>query len=300
MRYQKPAISLSEQIDQLRSRGLTIEDTSFAEHFLSYVSYYRLAGYWWPLQADKEHHHFKDGSRFETVIDLYNFDRELRAISFDMIERIEIGIRTLLIYHLSLAYGPFWFEDDQFFKVKELHERHLRSIRKEVKRSKEVFITEHQRKYDSDTRCPPAWKSLEIVSLGLLSKLYENLRNGLLEKKQIARQLGVGGHVYLSSWLRSISIVRNICAHHSRLWNRNLSTPPRLLKQASLPWVDSVQIDKHSVYYVFCCMYYLLQTISPGNHIRSRIEELLAKYPTVDPIAMGFKTGWREQPLWKN
>lgn len=168
-------MDIADQIQLLESRGMTIDDKSLAEHFLVYVSYFRLAGYWWPLQSDKINHIFKPGSQFQTVIDLYNFDRELRLVVFNMIERIEIGLRTQLIYNLSTIHGPWWFEGRHLFKNQNHWQRHLSDIKKEISRSKEVFMVEHRRKYKDDDRCPPAWKSLEVISLGLLSKLFENL-----------------------------------------------------------------------------------------------------------------------------
>lgn len=298
MQYQKPAIDIATQIQKLESRGLTIANRAAAEHFLSQISYYRLAGYWWPMQSDKVRHQFKEGATFEAVIDLYNFDREFRLIAFNMIERIEIGIRTQIIYNLSLAYGPHFFEDQRYFNKEKWWKEHLSSIEKEVKRSKEVFIEEHKRKYHTDNRMPPAWKSLEVVSLGLLSKLYGNLKNSLPEKKKIARNLQVGNHTFLTSWLQSITVVRNICAHHSRLWNRNLPTPPKLLKKAPLPWIEASNLDPHKLYAVMAAMQYLLQTISPGNHFQQRLEELFQNYPSVDLKPMDFPANWQEEPLW--
>ena len=216
-----------------------------------------------------------------------------------MIERIEIGIRTQMIYHLSNAYGPWWFEQKAYFKNEPFRQRHLQDIKKEISRSKEVFIVEHNKKYSKDRRCPPAWKSLEVVSLGLLSKLFENLRNNLPEKKLITRNLSAGNHTFLSSWLRSISIVRNICAHHSRLWNRNLPTPPKLLSNANNPWLKDIStIDPHSFYAVLVCMYYLVQTISPHNQFKSRLLSLFEKYPNIDEAAMGFTPDWKSELLW--
>ncbi|GJM35120.1 MAG: CAAX amino protease [Saprospiraceae bacterium] len=300
MQYRKPAIDIAAQIQLLEGRGLTIADQALALHYLSYISYYRLAGYWWPLQADKNDHTFKPGSNFQTVINLYNFDRELRLMVFNMIERIEIGIRTQMVYHLSEAYGPWWFEEERHFKKKHLWQQHLVSIKKEVGRSREVFILEHTKKYNGDRRCPPAWKSLEVISLGLLSKLFENLRNNLPEKKQIVENLHLGNHTFLSSWLRSISVVRNICAHHSRLWNKNLPMPPKLLTRADLPWIrDPSTIEIHSFYAVLVCMYYLVQTISPRNHFKKRLKALLEKYPNIDIKAMGFSVDWKEEPMWQ-
>jgi abortive infection bacteriophage resistance protein len=101
MIYSKKVCTIEEHIVQLIERGLTIKNIETAKHCLANVSYYRLAGYWWPMQSDKINHFFKPESTFDDVISLYNFDCELRILLFDVIEKIEISLRTKLIYHLS-------------------------------------------------------------------------------------------------------------------------------------------------------------------------------------------------------
>ncbi|TDS12344.1 Abi-like protein [Sphingobacterium paludis] len=114
--YDKSAFTIQQQIKRLGDRGLIIADSDNAEHCLSHISYYRLAGYWWPMQANKSNHIFKQDSRFCDVIALYNFDRELRLLFFDVIEKIEISLRTKLIYHLSHEVDPWWFQNFDIFR----------------------------------------------------------------------------------------------------------------------------------------------------------------------------------------
>ncbi len=111
----KPSKTIQEQITLLQSRGMQFSDIANAPHFLSNISYYRLKGYWWEFQDDKTLHHFAPNSIFEDVIDLYNFDRHFRLIVFNAIERIEIALRTKLIYHLSLGYGADWYMNPSIF-----------------------------------------------------------------------------------------------------------------------------------------------------------------------------------------
>ncbi len=302
MLYQKPALTVQQQIAQLQARGLVIDNLDEAAHFLSEVSYYRLSGYWWSLQSDKVNHIFKPGARFSQALNLYLFDRELRLLVFDVIERLEIGFRTRIIYELSLAHGAWWFEDVSLF-INPLHfEENLKKIRQEVSRSKEVFVRDHLSRYNLDDRFPPAWKTLEVVSFGQLSKIYKNLNHRLAPvKDQIAGNLYVANHTYLQSWLQSISDIRNTCAHHSRLWNRHLPAVPKLLPKPHLPWIVNVptRSEHNTLYVALCCMKYLLNTISPGSQFGQRLEDLLAKYPTVDHRAMGFTDKWRQEPLWR-
>jgi abortive infection bacteriophage resistance protein len=116
MIYTKRVFTIAEQINQLKERGLAIDNLDFATQFLSNNNYYRLAGYWWSMQLDKENHLFKPNSKFEDVISLYNFDSELRILLFAVIEKIEISLRTKLIYHLSHEFDAWWFQNTTIFQ----------------------------------------------------------------------------------------------------------------------------------------------------------------------------------------
>lgn len=301
MNYNKPTITIEQQVAQLKSRGLIISNEADAAYFLQNVSYYRLAGYWWPMQADKTQHTFKPNSTFENVVAIYNFDRELRLLMFDVIERIEIGFRTKLIYHLSNEISPWWFENSGHFKNAVEHTETLLAIDRELKQTREVFIKEHYKKYHTDTRRPPAWKTLEIASLGNLSKLYGNLLPAIKSKDNIAKEFGTVNHSFLPSWLQSITQIRNVCAHHGRLWNKNLPGRPKLLPKPPNPWIADVPpATEHYMLYVhLCCMKYLMNVVNPGNHFTHRLTGLLAKYPNIDPHALGLKPNWNNEPLWK-
>ncbi len=210
--YNKQAYTIQQQIEQLKQRGLIISEEDDAPHYLSHISYYRLEGYWWPLQADKEKHIFKPGSQFRDVIALYNFDSELRILLFDIIEKIEISLRTKLIYHLSHEINPWWFQDTSIFINTSELIKTLSSIDEEIERAKDIFIKEHKKRHKDDLRLPPSWKSLELTSFGSLSKLYGNLKHTVKSKDIIAIEYGTVNHTFLPSWLQSIAQIRNYCA----------------------------------------------------------------------------------------
>lgn len=302
MHYHKPTIPVKDQIQLLKSRGLLMGDESLAEHYLNNISYYRLAGYWWPMQADKVNHLFKTNSRFENVVALYSFDSELRLLLFNAIERIEIGLRTRMINHLAHEVDPWWFENPLIFKNKLAFAVNLKAIDRDLKNSKEVFIRQHYQKYHADSRRPPAWKTLEVVSFGLLSKLYGNLGSHFESKDTIAKEINTVNHTFLRTWLQSLSQIRNICAHHGRLWNKNLPGRPKLLPRPPAPWLTLVPpVSQHHALYVHvCCMKYLLDAISPGHRFTLKLKTLFCKYPSVDLDALGFSKIWDKEPLWKS
>ena len=277
-------------------------DESLAEHYLNNISYYRLAGYWWPMQADKVNHLFKTNSRFEDVVALYSFDSELRLLLFNAIKRIEIGLRTRMINHLAHEVDPWWFENPLIFKNKLAFAVNLKAIDRDLKNSKEVFIRQHYQKYHADSRRPPAWKTLEVVSFGLLSKLYGNLGSHFESKDTIAKEINTVNHTFLRTWLQSLSQIRNICAHHGRLWNKNLPGRPKLLPRPPAPWLTLVPpVSQHHALYVHvCCMKYLLDAISPGHRFTLKLKTLFCKYPSVDLDALGFSKIWDKEPLWKS
>jgi len=300
MIYDKPPISIDQQIEKLKERGLLFENVNIAKKYLSHISYYRLAGYWWAMQEDKESHKFKPNSTFENVIRIYNFDAELRLLLFDAIEKIEISLRTKLIYHLSHDYDAWWFQNPSLFRDSPALIKSLEKIREKVDRSKDVFIKEHKKKYKNDLRFPPSWKTLELSSLGGLSKLYGNLKNNIKAKDKIAVEFGAVNHTFLPSWLQSIAQIRNLCAHHSRLWNKNLPGTVKLLPNPPNKWIIDVpkQHDFQRLYVHMCLMRYLLNTIIPKNSFSERVRTLFDEYENIDQKALGFKENWRNEDLW--
>jgi len=271
-----------------------------AVHYLSTISYYRLKGYWWDMQADRVNHAFEANTYFEDVLDRYNFDRHLRLILFDAIERIEVALRTKMIYHLSLTRGPLWYKDPSLFTNSTLHQEHLSHLQREFGYSQEIFIADHRRRHPGVE--PESWKILEIASMGTLSKFYKNLNHQLPEKSLIAKEMGLNLHSELSSWLESIVYVRNIIAHHSRLFSRNMvKRPVDALNNPMHDWLtDSlISIQKKRPFLIISTMVYLCNQVTPGHAIKSKILELIQLNPKVPIYKLGFQNDWEQQPLWK-
>lgn len=294
--YSKQPISIAGQMAMLKSRGLLFDDGCAATECLRIISYFRLANYWRPLEADKENHEFKPNSKFENVVALYNFDKELRNLIFSAIQSIEIALRTKVIQVVSSAYGPFWFSDESLFANSTIFSKCIASIADELKRSKEEFLVRHFAKYDKPPY-PPAWKTLEVSSFGTLSKLYCNLSDNKL-KKQIAREFGLPQHLYLESWIKSLSVLRNCIAHHARIWNRKFPWKPQLPKKLHNSWIQNKTIPQEKLYAQLCCVAYLMNAILPANDFRQKLMLLLEDYPMIDVAAMGFPKSWRSESLW--
>jgi abortive infection bacteriophage resistance protein len=139
--------TIADQLQLLKDRGMLFRNEADALHYLENISYYRLKGYWWDMQTDRVNHTFHTDTYFEEVIERYNFDRHLRIILFDAIERIEIALRTKMIYHLSLNHGATWYKDSSLFTDVQKHADHLNNLMKEFGYSQEIFIKDHKIKH---------------------------------------------------------------------------------------------------------------------------------------------------------
>lgn len=295
IRYNKPALTYPQLIQQLKDRGLTIKNEEKTLHLLKNISYYRLSGYWYPLLQDKTNHLFKPGSTFETAFKLYCFDRELRLMVMREIEKIEVAVRSQMNHIMAHDKGIYWFIDKTIFRDNEKLEDSLEKLKTDFERSDEQFIQSFQKKYSDEY--PPCWMMLEVTSFGSLSMIYENLKPGKTKRK-IAEQFGLDRKSF-TSWLHTLVYIRNVCAHHNRLWNRVLSIRPRIPRSPHNLWLNQ-NPGNDKVYFVLSMVIYFLNTVNPKHTFRERFSMLLDKYPNVDTSAMGFPENWQIELLWKS
>ena len=293
--YSKTFITVQAQIALLKSRGMVFADDKKALHLLENISYYRFSGYWYPLLADKKNHVFKTGATFEAAFNLYKFDRELRKLMSAELEKIEIAVRTKMARIFSLAHGAFWIENASLFTNQTIYTATLDKIQEELDRSDEEFILSFKSKYANPF--PPSFILLETTSFGALSRLYDILKPGK-DKKDVAKSFGLPDKVFVS-WLHSLVYIRNMCAHHARLWNRQVGIKPLYPKHTYNAWIDTNGISNRRLYYVLSMIIYLLNTVNPKHTFKQKIENLFQKYPNVDRMAMGFPNNWNTEPIWK-
>jgi abortive infection bacteriophage resistance protein len=299
--FNKPATTTPEQIALLQKRGLIISDEESIKHYFSHIGYYRLAGYWQIYQSDRTNHIFKAGTTIDEIIDLYNFDRELRLLLLDAIERIEVSFRAVLLDEMCCRYGPTWYSEEQYFYSREDFVATMNQVDKELERTNEEFIKHHDRKYGI-ANYPPAWKTLQVLSFGTLSKIYGNINNNVPEKKTIAKKYGLPAEDWLHSWIQVISVLRNYCAHHCRVCYRTFSFPPKEMRRPKLAWIQNMPPaggqTSQLLYYQLCAVRYLLHTCSPGNSFSKKLKFLIATYPSMELTRMGFMKDWENEPLW--
>ena len=298
MQYNKPAIDIDTQISYLKQRGLSFADETKASHYLSNISFYRLRAYTYPFQDNNNPQHpFTEKVSFEQIIDLYVFDRRLRLLIFDALEKIEIALRTKIIYHFALGYGSHWHENAALYRDTPRFINDISMLYKEVDRSTETFIKHYKNKYDEPEN-PPAWMSLEVATLGLLSKLFSNLKKGT-EKKKITTEFGLYKPEILESWMHTFAHLRNVCAHHGRVWNRRLTTMPQMPSNTAYTFLKNTGVYPNKLYATLCCINYVLQIISPGNTFSTRLTDLMKTCSLIDLKEMGFPADWESEKIWK-
>jgi len=293
--YSKPFLTYPAQLALLKSRGMSFNDEKKALHLLERIGYYRLSGYWYPLLADKQNHVFKPDANFETVFNLYKFDRELRKIIGAEIEKIEVAVRSKIAYELSISHNPFWIEDVNLFSSPVNFQETLNKIGEEYLRSNEDFILSFKSKYSNPL--PPSFIILEITSFGTLSRLYRNLKSSRA-KRDIANSFALPDVVF-DSWLHTLACVRNMCAHHVRVWNSLIKIQPLSPRKPQNPWLTDTSTPNNRIYYTLSVIIYLLNIINPKHTFKEKMEGLFQKYPGVDRAAMGFPTNWKSESLWK-
>ena len=332
MPYDKLWKSYEDQLNQLENRGLIVTNRSKALHYLERIGYYRLSGYWFPFRErsgiccplevsnGKKHKrgetdrialdNFKSGATFQNAVDLYVFDKKLRLLAMDGLERIEISLRVDISHTLGKK-DPFaYLKPELLFDgfAKKLDEKtgltqHHQWLTKHatlISRSKEDFIQHNKLKYGFPLSI---WVVCEIWDFGTLSTLFSGMSEA--DQDTIARKYGVSNGRVLASWLRSLNYLRNVCAHHSRLWNRNIADQPKLPKIGDIPMLDEFRGYGNLLarpFLLFCIAKHLLNTINPDSFWGQRLKILLLEFPDLQHLELnlaghGVVKGW-EQWNW--
>ena len=291
--YEQPQISVADQIRLLKSEGLGFSDENKAQHILENISLFRMKSYLMPFRQP-HNRQFKEGATFEDAYSLYKFDSALRKMICSELEKIEVSIRTQLSLIMGDEAGIYWFENPGNFRDISQHAVLLNNLKSELQRSDDDAIVKFQQNYSNNF--PPSWMTFEISSFGTLSMMYRWLNAGLARRK-VAHFYGLTDKV-MESWLHSIVYIRNICAHHSRLWNRRLSINALVPRNTHLPFIN-IPRDTKKVYYILSIILYFLQAVNPQNTFAYRFKSLLAEYPHVDTAAMGFPKNWENESLWQ-
>lgn len=288
MRYAKPALSYPDQLALLITRNLDCGDHARAIEWLERIGYYRLSAYFIPFRHPVTHD-FRPGAGLDKILDLYKFDGGLRLLTMQAMDRIEVAVRAVITYEMALEQGPFGYIDPANFVPAYDHPSLLRLIVREEGRSSETFVDHYRTKYTSELYLP-IWMATELISFGTMSRMYASLRAKL--RKRIAHRFNQPAPVFLS-WLHALTAIRNVCAHHSRLWNKELAVKPVLPNS----W-NAQGIDNSRFYVIALIIQTLLLEVSPQSGWKNRLKEHLDDYPAVDVTQMHFPVDWYQHAPW--
>lgn len=295
--YQKPWLSLQDQIALLQSRGMEIADAQAAIEFLQHINYYRFSLFCKAFESSR--HQFAEGVTFEQVQAACEFDRDLRDLVTEALEVVELDFRMAVAYHFGEQYGPFGHVTPGNFFKRFDHAKWIDRLRSDAGRSSEEFVEHFKVKY-SEFPDLPIWVLTETLSFGGLSRMC----SGMLKRdhKVIAQRYGLQPRDWVS-WLHHLTYVRNLCAHHARLWDRNWSIKPLL--PAACVWRPPHLPGNNRLFATLLILNYLIAhcpTVAAyATKWRSRVEVLIDEPPKVANAAdlMGLAATWKTHPLWK-
>lgn len=270
-----------------------------AEDLLSHTNYYRLAAYSIPYQNGIGDHNFREGTCLDRIVQDYEFDRALRLLALDAIERIEVSVRSNWAYYMGHKFGSHGYSiyDKSVYKNQSGLQQSLRILEQEVERSSETFISHYKNTYEEEL--PPTWVVCEVMSLGQLSKMYSNLR-AYSVRRDISGVYGMD-EGFFEGFLAHLSYVRNVCAHHSRLWNRSLVKKMPLLKGKPAGLRASINpLTLHKIYNTLVVLMHCQSVINNQNEQwKYNLIALIDDFD-IDTSAMGFPTEWKELPIWNS
>lgn len=293
--FTKPATTYAEQVALLQKRGMVIEDPAKVEFYLQHLNYYRLGAYWLPFEADHGSHTFQPGTRFDDVLNLYIYDRELRLLVLDAIERIEVSVRGQWAYQMAHLHSPHSHLDHALAHNPLHWESNLDKLKEEVRRSDETFIKHLTQTYEETL--PPVWAVCEVMSLGVLSRWYSNLKP-MPTRRAIASVYEIDERV-MESWLHHLTFIRNTCAHHSRLWNREFTITPKLPRSKPTHLTGEFIVHSRKLYNTLVILLHFMDIIAPRHHWRKRLVGLITDHAA--PVsAMGFPEDWHRRAIWKD
>lgn len=287
-----------------------IMDEALAQQWLSTVGYYRLSAYWYPARTIKDQirsDYFKPGTHFNSATSLYESDRKLRTLIHDGMERIEVALRTKICDQLCHS-DSLSYRDPSIFRPTFDHEQWMETARRRIERSlrHNEAIRHYNSEYDGNY---PFWVMAEVLDFADMSKLYEglyakdqhdidvslsiNINLDILSKNQREK---VTANSPMARWFEHFTIIRNMCAHHARLWNKSFTPAPTNGLRTIPPLQSLPRGQSEKIYGALIPMAYLLQKISPGtswpHKVSALIRDSFLNNPLVSPQALGGPPHW--------
>lgn len=293
----KPWLCYADQVQLLQQRGLLVANPQTAQQFLSHLNYYRFSGYCLAFESGR--HTFDDGTTFEAVVAAYHFDLTLRDLLTEALEVVEVDVRAAIAYEFSQQYGAFGHIIPSNFYQQFNHFHWLDGLRKEAGRSSELFVQHFQQTYAGFPDLP-VWIVTEVMSFGTLSHMFKGMLKH--DQRTVSQRYGIQPS-FLKSWMHHCVYVRNLCAHHSRLWDRVWAIRPQL--PPIINWQRPLLPSDRHLFSTVLVLRKLLSHIPSAKAFtaqwKQRVEQHLAQPPSApNPLRrMGLTNNWMDHPVWK-
>lgn len=295
--YPKNVLSASDLLQKCIQAGMIISDISAAEAKINEIGFYRLRGYSFHLY-DHATKQFKVGTTFDAIVNIYKFDAELRKLLFDMTCQVEVALRARFCEAMLQSGDPLIYLDPSFFKDKAIFWKNISTLSSEIARSTDVFIAHNYANHDGQI---PLWAAVEVMSFGTLSKYIKNMATGpksafqylakFYSYKTLKGNIACPNQDMLTSWIHSVVVLRNICAHNSRVYNRSLSTKPKLLNKDQ----QNPQPRFCGLYHFLLAMKYLRPSDCAWNKFTADFKQLLQQYQSdIDLSKLHLPTDWQQ------
>jgi len=295
--YPKQILTIEQQVQSYVDAGMKITSQEDVEKALKSIGFYRLRGYSFQLY-DNAAKKYVPGTKFEDIIKLYQFDQELSALVFSMISKIEVALRVRLVEALLIHGEPLVLQDSSIFKEKKRYWQNMATVASEIARSNDVFIKHNFDNHDGEV---PVWAAVEVLSFGTLSKIIKNLKTGtgssysiLSSNYQYRSKKGnlvKPSQKMLASWIQGVSVLRNMCAHNSRIYNRTIHTTPEILD------VDKITPPPahNGLYQILLAMKYLRSSNEEWTVFVNAFDKLIQNNNgVVSLVAMNLPADWKE------
>lgn len=295
--YPKQILTIEQQVQSYADAGMEITSREDVEKVLKTIGFYRLRGYSFHLY-DNATKKYVPGTKFEDIIKLYQFDQELSALVFSMISKIEVALRVRLVEALLIHGEPLVLQDSSIFKEKKRYWQNMSTVASEIARSNDVFIKHNFDNHDGEV---PVWATVEVLSFGTLSKIIKNLKTGTgssysilasnYQYKSKKGNLVKPSQKMLTSWIQGVSVLRNMCAHNSRIYNRTIHTTPEILD------VDKITPPPahNGLYQILLAMKYLRSSDEEWIVFVDAFDKLIQNNSDVVGLtAMNLPTDWKD------
>ncbi|MFV0372862.1 Abi family protein [Microbacterium sp.] len=295
----KPHKTYREQVDLLVDRGIVIDDDDAAMALLRRVGYYTLSGYSYPFRfkdaSGVRTGRFRPGTSPAQIEAIWEFDSRLRAAAFGPLQHVETYLRALLGYHLG-GVDPMIHRKPELLSVDRASDYPvwIAKLDRQVKDSREEFIVHHREKRSSIV---PIWVAVDVLDWGALSYLFSFAPLGV--RDEVARAFGLNA-AQLKSWIRALNVVRNVCAHHSRLYNRYYSLTPKLPRRGTYPGFDAIESAKDSTFAMLSLLQHLAQnTLGANTRLLPAVVRSFPAGSGLELTSMGAPAGWEASSLWR-